>query len=111
MEQWVYHKTYSGTPQGSGLSPLLANIVLNELDSFIEDELLPQYNRGKARRFNREYIRLSKLEQRAKKRGDWNTASPSYTDTPRRHPNHFINRNELVTRLLTANGRKDKERT
>jgi group II intron reverse transcriptase/maturase len=90
LEQWVHHKTYSGTPQGSGLSPLLANIVLNELDTFIEDELMAQYNRGKARRFNREYIRLSKLEQRARKRGDWTTAKrvrKHYTRLPSRQPN------------------------
>lgn len=30
MEQREYHKTYSGTPQGSGISPFLANIFLNE---------------------------------------------------------------------------------
>jgi retron-type reverse transcriptase len=36
MEQWEYHKTFSGTPQGSGVSPLLANIYLSELDAFME---------------------------------------------------------------------------
>lgn len=32
MEQWQYHKTYSGTPQGGVLSPLLCNIFLHQLD-------------------------------------------------------------------------------
>lgn len=32
MENWKYNKTYSGSPQGSSCSPILANIYLNELD-------------------------------------------------------------------------------
>ena len=36
MEQWDFEKTYSGVPQGSGVSPTLCNIYLNELDMFME---------------------------------------------------------------------------
>lgn len=36
MEQWAYHKTYTGVPQGSGMSPVLANIYLHELDKYME---------------------------------------------------------------------------
>ena len=49
MEDWVYHKTYSGTPQGGVLSPLLANIYLHELDVFVEEELIPRNTQGTRR--------------------------------------------------------------
>jgi retron-type reverse transcriptase len=35
-EDWKYHKTYSGTPQGGVISPILANIYLNSLDHFLQ---------------------------------------------------------------------------
>ncbi len=36
MEGWKQYKTYSGTPQGGILSPILANIYLHELDKKVE---------------------------------------------------------------------------
>lgn len=36
MEEWTYHNTYSGVPQGGILSPILANIYLHELDKQVE---------------------------------------------------------------------------
>ena len=35
LEDWQYHKTYSGCPQGGIASPILANIYLHELDKFV----------------------------------------------------------------------------
>ncbi len=90
VENWKYYETYSGAPQGGILSPLIANIVLNELDKFIEDELIPVFMKGKQRKFNMEYINLSSREQRARKRGDWTTAKilrKQYTKLPSRLPN------------------------
>ncbi len=51
-KDWRYHPTYSGTPQGGIVSPLLANIFLDQLDQFVEKKLVPSYTRGKARRRN-----------------------------------------------------------
>jgi group II intron reverse transcriptase/maturase len=70
MEDWQYHRTYSGTPQGGILSPLLANIYLHELDTFIEQELVPKYMRGKRRAPNLKYSRLAYDITCARKQGD-----------------------------------------
>jgi group II intron reverse transcriptase/maturase len=70
MEQWKFHQTYSGTPQGNGVSPLLANIVLNELDKYVENELIPKYTRGKYRKKNPEYTKLSREMEKASRNKD-----------------------------------------
>lgn len=60
-----YHKRNIGLPQGSPLSPILANIVLHELDSYIMEELKTSFDKGKSRRYNPEYDRLQKIMRRA----------------------------------------------
>src|SRR5690349_5027682 len=70
MEDWQYHETLSGTAQGGVLSPLLSNIYLHKLDEFVERKLIPQHTRGNSRKVNREYSRLAKRRQAARRRGD-----------------------------------------
>merc|ERR1712157_358171 len=53
------HKSNIGTPQGIVLSPLFSNIVLHELDVFVEDELKLKFTKGKQRRANPVYRRLN----------------------------------------------------
>ena len=57
VEDWVYHKTYSGTPQGGIISPILANIYLDKLDKYMQ-EYISKFNIGKDRKRNPEYRKL-----------------------------------------------------
>jgi RNA-directed DNA polymerase len=64
MEDWKYNQTYSGTPQGGIISPILANIFLHELDEYVEN-LIDGFNVGKTRPVNPEYSRITqKIYQR-----------------------------------------------
>lgn len=74
LEDWRYHNTLSGTPQGSIVSPVLANIYLDKLDKFVETELLPQYNRGKQRRTNPAYDSIRKRMHKCRKQGNFKEA-------------------------------------
>ena len=76
MENWKFHKTFSGTPQGGVVSPILANIYLHELDEKIK-EIAAGYEKGKGRRRRAEYRKISsrirylrKLIDKARAEGD-----------------------------------------
>ncbi|HKV02271.1 MAG TPA: reverse transcriptase domain-containing protein [Ktedonobacteraceae bacterium] len=74
MEDWKLNKTLSGVPQGSILSPVLSNILLNKLDRFVETELMPQYNKGKKRKANQEYRRMMNRARYSRKKGQMEAA-------------------------------------
>jgi group II intron reverse transcriptase/maturase len=69
LEEWQYHPTLSGTPQGGIVSPLLANIYLDRLDRFVETSLIPEYTRGDHRRANPEFARISTRLHYYRKKG------------------------------------------
>jgi len=58
MENWKYHKTYSGTPQGGILSPILANIYLHELDKKV-DKLKKAFDKKAERAYSKLYCEKS----------------------------------------------------
>ncbi|GAA2283950.1 reverse transcriptase domain-containing protein [Kitasatospora cystarginea] len=70
LEDWRWNATLSGAPQGGVASPILSNIHLDRLDQFVEQQLLPDYNRGRLRRRNLEYGRIGARIKRAGRRGD-----------------------------------------
>ena len=57
IEDWVYHDTYSGTPQGGIISPLLSNIYLHELDKFVL-QLAKEFEKPALSERTPEYLRL-----------------------------------------------------
>jgi group II intron reverse transcriptase/maturase len=58
LEDWTFNQTLSGVPQGGIVSPVLANILLDKLDTYVETVLIPHYTKGTKRAENPEYARL-----------------------------------------------------
>ncbi|GAC1451065.1 MAG: hypothetical protein PVSMB4_10600 [Ktedonobacterales bacterium] len=70
LEDWVWNPTLSGVPQGGVASPILSNIYLHQLDTFVEKALLPEYNRGVRRMHNPAYQKVQGELANARRRGD-----------------------------------------
>jgi group II intron reverse transcriptase/maturase len=70
LEDWEWNATLSGVPQGGVASPILSNIYLDRLDTFVETVLIPEYTRGKVRANNPAYREMINTIARARYRGD-----------------------------------------
>jgi group II intron reverse transcriptase/maturase len=70
LEEWRWNATLSGAPQGGVASPILSNIYLDRLDQFVEQQLLPIYNRGRLRRSNPAYVRAEHQIRKAQRNGN-----------------------------------------
>lgn len=78
MEQWEFKPTMCGVPQGSGVSPILCNIYLNDLDRYI-DQISSQWaSKCERRPGNKDYRNITGEINRFIRKGneDWNTLSP-----------------------------------
>ncbi len=74
LEEWRYHTTLSGAPQGGIVSPISSNIYLNQLDHFVETHLIPQYTQGCKRKDNPAYRRIAYQMSVARKKGEYQKA-------------------------------------
>jgi group II intron reverse transcriptase/maturase len=74
LEDWRWGATLSGAPQGGVASPILSNIYLHKLDTFVETVLIPEYTRGERRARNPAYIKVQSQLATARRRGDRATA-------------------------------------
>lgn len=66
LEDWIYHRTYSGTPQGGIISPILANIYLHELDKFVEN-LKEEFDKPSKEKYTPEYRKAKYQTEKARK--------------------------------------------
>lgn len=63
VEDWTFHNTYSGTPQGGIVSPILANIYLDKLDKYVK-EYIRHFDKGTKRRSGKESNDLTNERKR-----------------------------------------------
>jgi group II intron reverse transcriptase/maturase len=85
LEDWKFNRTLSGVPQGSIMSPVLSNILLDKLDRFVETVLIPQHTKGEARARNLAYRDLMGKAARLYRKGE-NTQAAMYRKQAQKLP-------------------------
>lgn len=63
VEDWTFHNTYSGMPQGGIVNPILANIYLDKLDKYVK-EYIRHFDMGTKRRPGKESNDLANERKR-----------------------------------------------
>jgi retron-type reverse transcriptase len=76
VEDWQFHKTYCGTPQGGSVSPMLANISLHALDACMEQKT-QACDQGKARHQTTEWLNTTCYVWDDRKRRDARKGDPN----------------------------------
>ncbi len=64
VEEWTFYKTYSGTPQGGIVSPILANIYLDKLDRYVKD-YIKCFDKGIKKKPNEARLKLDTKKKMA----------------------------------------------
>jgi group II intron reverse transcriptase/maturase len=107
VEDWIFYKTYSGTPQGGIISPLLANAYLHELDTFMLD-MKRRFDRGKRRAKMPYYTTISSHISRLREKID-RLKAEEYSAEKSREIQHQIKVLDAERREMPAGDPFDNE--